>query len=466
MYQIDLNSDLGESFGRYTIGNDDKIIPLITSANVACGYHASDPVVMMETIQRAKEAGIAVGAHPGLPDLMGFGRRSMAISNEEAKAYTLYQISAIGGMCKAAGVKLQHVKPHGALYNMAAKDYDLSKAICEAIYEYDKDLIVMGLSGSEMIKAAKDCGLKAASEVFADRAYEEDGTLVNRRKPGAMIEDEDEAIKRVIRMIKEGKVTSITGKDIDIKADSVCVHGDGEKALLFVEKIRKTFVENAKSKKTLRAENERLQEKIDVLKMQNRVLQQNQVELERLQDLFKLKQKYKKYHTVGARVISKGSGNWFDIFLINKGSKDGIKKDMNVIAGNGLVGIVYDVSSHTAKVRTIINDTSMVSAMFLKTNDACIVNGSLDTMEDGYLEVVYISKDAKVKNGDELVTSYVSSKFNEGITIGKVSDLKLDSTKLTKTAKVTPVVDFKHLKEVLVITDLKKTKNLDEETKE
>ena len=244
MYQIDLNSDLGESFGRYTIGNDDKIIPLITSANVACGYHASDPVVMMETIQRAKEAGITVGAHPGLPDLMGFGRRSMAISNEEAKAYTLYQISAIGGMCKAAGVKLQHVKPHGALYNMAAKDYDLSKAICEAIYEYDKDLIVMGLSGSEMIKAAKDCGLKSASEVFADRAYEEDGTLVNRRKPGAMIEDEDEAINRVIRMIKEGKVTSITGKDIDIKADSVCVHGDGEKALLFVEKIRKTFVEN------------------------------------------------------------------------------------------------------------------------------------------------------------------------------------------------------------------------------
>ena len=229
MYQVDLNSDLGESFGRYTIGNDEKIIPLITSANVACGYHASDPVVMTQTIQRAKEAGIGIGAHPGLPDLMGFGRRSMAISNEEAKAYTLYQISALGGMCKAAGVKLQHVKPHGALYNMAAKDYDLSKAICEAIYEYDK--------------AAQDCGLKAASEVFADRAYEEDGTLVNRRKPGAMIEDEDEAIKRVIRMVKEGKVTSITGKDIDIKADSICVHGDGEKALLFVEKIRKALAE-------------------------------------------------------------------------------------------------------------------------------------------------------------------------------------------------------------------------------
>ena len=243
-HYVDLNSDLGESFGNYTLGMDSEVLNHVTSSNIACGWHAGDPLIMDATVCICKEKGVAVGAHPGYPDLMGFGRRSMAISNEEAKAYTLYQISAIGGMCKAVGVKLQHVKPHGALYNMAAKDYDLSKAICEAIYEYDKDLIVMGLSGSEMIKAAKDCGLKSASEVFADRAYEEDGTLVNRRKPGAMIEDEDEAINRVIRMIKEGKVTSITGKDIDIKADSVCVHGDGEKALLFVEKIRKTFGEN------------------------------------------------------------------------------------------------------------------------------------------------------------------------------------------------------------------------------
>lgn len=244
MYQIDLNSDLGESFGRYTIGMDDKIIPLISSANIACGFHASDPVVMTQAIEQTKEAGIKIGAHPGLPDLMGFGRRNMAISPEEAKAYTLYQISALGGMCKAHGIKLQHVKPHGALYNMAAKDYELSKAICEAIYSYDSELIVMGLSGSETIRAAKDCGLKTASEVFADRAYEEDGTLVNRRKQGAMIEDEEEAIARVIRMVKEGKVTSITGKDIEIQADSVCVHGDGQKALLFVEKIRKALAEN------------------------------------------------------------------------------------------------------------------------------------------------------------------------------------------------------------------------------
>lgn len=224
--------------------------------------------------------------------------------------------------------------------------------------------------------------------------------------------------------------------------------------------------ENVKTKKQLKEENVQLQEKLNAMRMQNRILQQDQVELERLQDLLKLKAKYKKYNTVGARVISKGSGNWFEIFAIDKGSKDGIKKDMNVIADNGLVGIVYDVTAHSAKVRAIINDTSMVSSMFLKTKDNCIVKGSLDTMADGYLEVVYIDKDAKVKNGDELVTSYISSKFNEGITIGKVSDIKLDSTKLTKTAKVTPVVDFKHLKEVLVITDLKKTESLDEETKE
>ena len=224
--------------------------------------------------------------------------------------------------------------------------------------------------------------------------------------------------------------------------------------------------EEHKSNSELKAENEKLNERLEALRMQNRLLEQDQVELERLQDLLDLKEKYKQYNTVGARVISKGSGNWFEIFAIDKGSKDGIKKDMNVIADNGLVGIVYDVTENTAKVRTIINDTSMVSAMFQETTDQCIVRGSLDTMADGYLEVVYIDKDADVKDGDELVTSNISSKFNEGITIGKVSDIKLDSTKLTKTARVTPVVDFKHLKEVLVITDIKNTESLDTETKE
>lgn len=241
MYKVDLNSDLGESFGRYTIGMDERILASITSANVACGYHASDPVVMDKTVKNAKEKQVRVGAHPGFPDLMGFGRRNMDVTPEEAKAYTLYQIGALASFCKANGITLQHVKPHGAMYNMAAKDYQLSKAICEAIYEFDPNLIVMGLSGGELVRAAKDMGLRTALEVFADRAYEEDGSLVNRRKEGAMITDEEVAIQRVVRMIKEGKVTAITGKDIDIKADSICVHGDGEKALAFVERIRATL---------------------------------------------------------------------------------------------------------------------------------------------------------------------------------------------------------------------------------
>lgn len=241
MYHVDLNSDLGESFGRYTLGMDDKVIPLISSANVACGYHASDPVVMERTVAMAKAAGVGIGAHPGFPDLMGFGRRNMNVAPGEAKAYVLYQLGALYGFCKAQGVRMQHVKPHGALYNMAAKDYGLAKAICEAVKEFDEELIVLALSGGQLAKAAKDSGLYAAQEVFADRAYEEDGTLVDRRKEGAMITDEDEAIHRVVRMVKEKKVKAITGKDIPIEADSVCVHGDGVKALAFVEKIREAF---------------------------------------------------------------------------------------------------------------------------------------------------------------------------------------------------------------------------------
>lgn len=243
MYKVDLNSDLGESFGRYTLGMDEKVIPLISSANVACGYHASDPVVMDKTVAMAKAARIKVGAHPGFPDLMGFGRRNMSVSPAEAKAYVLYQLGALYGFCKAHGVEIQHVKPHGALYNMAAKDYELSKAICEGIKEFDSGLIVLALSGGELVKAAMDLGLPVAREVFADRGYEEDGTLVDRRKEGAMITDEKEAISRVVRMVKEKKVRAVTGKDIEIQADSICVHGDGAKALEFVEKIRQAFGE-------------------------------------------------------------------------------------------------------------------------------------------------------------------------------------------------------------------------------
>lgn len=241
MYQVDLNCDLGESFGRYTLGLDGEVIPYISSANVACGYHASDPVVMAQTVAMAKEHGVSIGAHPGFPDLMGFGRRNMNVSPAEAKSYVQYQIGALQAFCQAAGVPMVHVKPHGALYNMAGKDIELSRAICQGIKEVNPDLILLGLSGSKMLEAARELGLRSAQEVFADRAYEEDGSLVARTKEGAMITDENEAITRVIRMVKEGKVAAITGKDISIQADSVCVHGDGQKALEFVKKIRKAL---------------------------------------------------------------------------------------------------------------------------------------------------------------------------------------------------------------------------------
>lgn len=236
--KIDLNCDLGESFGAYKLGLDDQVLPYISSANVACGFHASDPVVMDKTVVLAKDAGVAVGAHPGYPDLQGFGRRNMTIPPREVKAMVMYQIGALQAFCTAHGLKLQHVKPHGALYNMAGKDEALAMAVCEAIQAVDDSLILLGLSGSKMLEAADKIGLRSAREVFADRAYEEDGSLVARTKPGAMITDEGEAVARVIRMIREGRVTAVTGKDIPIRADSVCVHGDSPKALAFVQKIR------------------------------------------------------------------------------------------------------------------------------------------------------------------------------------------------------------------------------------
>ena len=196
MISVDLNCDLGESFGAYTIGMDEAVIPLITSANVACGYHAGDPLVMAKTVSRCREAGVHIGAHPGFPDLMGFGRRSMNVSPAEAKAYIQYQLGALEAFCRAAGVQMHHVKPHGALYNMAAKDEKLARAIVEGICEVDDRLTLLALSGSEMLLAAEKAGLRAASEVFADRGYQADGTLVPRSKPGAMITDETQAIER------------------------------------------------------------------------------------------------------------------------------------------------------------------------------------------------------------------------------------------------------------------------------
>lgn len=206
MYYVDLNSDLGESFGNYTIGMDREILKYVSSANVACGWHAGDPMVMAETVAMAQGIQNSGGRASGLSDLMGFGRRNMNVTAEEAKAYVKYQLGALMAFTGSLGMKIQHVKPHGALYNMAAVDEKLARAMCEAVYEVDKDIIFMGLAGSWMVKAAEETGLKAASEVFADRAYNDDGTLVSRKLPGAVIKDEELAIRRVVRMVKEGTV--------------------------------------------------------------------------------------------------------------------------------------------------------------------------------------------------------------------------------------------------------------------
>ena len=236
--KIDLNCDLGESYGAYTIGMDEEVIKVVSSVNIACGFNAGDPVVMRKTVARALSANIGIGAHPGFYDLMGFGRRNMNISPDEAYAYVTYQLGALNAFCVQQGGRIDHVKPHGALYNMAGKDYELAKGICRAIYDFDRDLILLGLSGSQMIKAGRDIGLRCANEFFADRAYEDDGSLRARTKEGAMIEDENEAIERVVKVIKTGKVTTYSGNEIDLKIDSICVHGDNAHALEFVRTIR------------------------------------------------------------------------------------------------------------------------------------------------------------------------------------------------------------------------------------
>lgn len=242
-YVVDLNSDLGESFGAYTMGLDREVLKYVSSSNIACGWHAGDPLIMDQTVKEAIEKGVAIGAHPGYPDLMGFGRRKIDVSKEEARAYLLYQLGALNSFALAHGGKIQHVKLHGAFYNTACVDVDLGQIVVGSLLRIDRDLILLALSGSPITKIAQEKGLRVAHEVFADRAYNTDGTLVSRKLPGAMIHDENLAINRVKRMIIEGKVESIDGSDIPIKADSVCVHGDNPDAVKFVSKIRKSLEE-------------------------------------------------------------------------------------------------------------------------------------------------------------------------------------------------------------------------------
>jgi UPF0271 protein len=238
---IDLNCDMGEGFGAWSMGQDEALLELVTSANIACGYHAGDPATMMRVVRLAVAKGVAVGAHPSLPDLQGFGRRTMAISPEEARGMTLYQMGALEAFARAAGGRLSHVKAHGALYNMAAKDRRLADAIASAVRDFDPSLILVGLSGSELIKAGRALGLTCASEVFADRGVEPDGSLTPRGQPGAMIEDEDLAVARVLRMVREGKVAGRDGVDVAIQADTVCIHGDQPKALAFARRLREAL---------------------------------------------------------------------------------------------------------------------------------------------------------------------------------------------------------------------------------
>lgn len=241
MYEIDLNSDMGESFGAYKIGGDEELIKYVSSTNIACGFHAGDPMVMDKTVRMAKDRGVAVGAHPGYPDLIGFGRRKMVLSPMEIKNDMKYQIGALNGFLQSYGMKMQHVAPHGALGNLCQYDREASRAICEAVYEIDPSVIIYYCAGAVLGEEAKKLGLRAASEIFVDRAYMNDLSLAPRKMEGAMITDEDFAIERCIRMIKEKKVCSLSGNTLDIDGDTLCVHGDGPKAFAFVKRIKDEF---------------------------------------------------------------------------------------------------------------------------------------------------------------------------------------------------------------------------------
>ena len=236
---VDLNCDMGESFGRYRIGADEAMMQYITSANIACGYHAGDPLVMDRTVRLAAKHGVGVGAHPGFPDLMGFGRRAMQLSPAEIENYILYQIGALAAFARAAGVELVHVKPHGALYNVAAKDVELARAIVHGIARFSKELVVVCPAASAMIEAAEEEGLCAAQEGFADRVYNQDGTLQSRKEPGSVIHDPQRAAERAVAMVRDGVVVAHTGEKIPLRVDTICIHGDTPAAVQIAQAIRK-----------------------------------------------------------------------------------------------------------------------------------------------------------------------------------------------------------------------------------
>jgi UPF0271 protein len=237
MNSIDLNCDMGESFGAWRMGHDAALMDYVSSVNIACGFHAGDASTIRQTVETAIKKSLKIGAHPSFPDLQGFGRRDMNLSADEVFDIVLYQVAALKGMCEIYGVRLHHVKPHGALYNKAAKDRDIARAIAEAVKMIDQNLIFYGLSGSFLISEAENLGLQTASEVFADRTYQSDGTLTPRSEPNALIHDSKQAVAQVLEMIFDQKVTAANGQKVSLKAETICIHGDGANALEFARLI-------------------------------------------------------------------------------------------------------------------------------------------------------------------------------------------------------------------------------------
>lgn len=241
MKTIDFNSDVGEGFGIYRLGSDRSVLECVSSANIACGMHAGDPQSIAETMGVAVELGVSVGAHPGFADLQGFGRRPMHLSSQEIYNLVVYQVGALQAFAKAAGARLAHVKTHGALYNMAARDPAMAKAVAQAVRDVDDELVFFGLAGSALVVAGQEIGLIVAEEVFADRTYQDDGSLTPRAHPCAMITDIDQSIAQVLRMVREGYVRSVNGVDIAVHADTLCIHGDQPGAAKFAQGIRQAL---------------------------------------------------------------------------------------------------------------------------------------------------------------------------------------------------------------------------------
>jgi len=242
MIKVDFNSDLGESFGNYKIGLDSEILHQVTSANVACGFHAGDASIMAQTVQLALDKGVAIGAHPGFPDLQGFGRRKIEMNTSDITDIVAYQVGALSAF--TPDHKLHHVKAHGALYNMAAKDRLIADAVITGIKLVDPQTIVYGLANSELIKAAQNANMKFAQEVFADRNYQSDGSLVPRSQPNAVISNPAEAAQRALEMVEKKSVVSVTGEVVPLAVDSICVHGDNHSAVDLAIEIKKLLLEN------------------------------------------------------------------------------------------------------------------------------------------------------------------------------------------------------------------------------